>query len=243
MKIRVYLNTNIRNSFVFGWTEGDPMRLAFEFDVTTGTLDHLCNWCYREFNVDEPGEIGKRYRAASNRSLSMGDVLAFEGTGKAFAVADVGWTEIDPDKLTVVHENKLAGLVKSAKDAAYGDSNDTEIELLQEALDEALSQLGRAGSTRLLGRGSRLARSPRLDVTEVRFLGVARQATTRERNTTMGKSAPRTTRLKAGSAEWRSLIGVAAEALSTKGDLYVTVKPTGVTGNRGLITLSVDPPR
>lgn len=38
---------------------------------------------------------------------------------------------------------RLTGLVQTAKDAAEGDSNDEELQALQEALDEALRQLGR----------------------------------------------------------------------------------------------------
>ena len=57
------------------------------------------------------------------------------------------------------------------------------------------------------------------------------------------KAGPRTTKLRAGSREWQSFIGVAAEAVHSKSDLYVTVHPKGIMGNNGIITVSVDPPR
>jgi hypothetical protein len=55
-----------------------------------------------------------------------------------YSDSEVVWDFTEDDS-----EDTLGPAVRAAKDAAYGDSNDDEIELLQNALDEALSALGR----------------------------------------------------------------------------------------------------
>lgn len=105
--------------------------------------------------VDVPDEqfstdvVREAYRALRSR-LADEDYL-----GDAICVTTDDWSVTthvlvsSGDQITAFPVSKpyedatLAADVRLAKEAAYGDSNDTEIEFLQSALDQALRALGR----------------------------------------------------------------------------------------------------
>lgn len=100
--VKVYLNENLRDSFVRGYVPGDPLRLAASweerFQRNPGEiLEHV----FDELNIDEPTESWAReYRANRNRSLSKGDVVVFGET--AWACESVGWKQVAMSDAVVV---------------------------------------------------------------------------------------------------------------------------------------------
>jgi hypothetical protein len=80
MHVVVYFN--VHPDHFLGYEYGHPLQKAFEYDAPTGSeLFRLAEEAFNAFNA--PGElvlpdyraIAESYRAAGNRSLSVGDVL------------------------------------------------------------------------------------------------------------------------------------------------------------------------
>jgi hypothetical protein len=87
---------------------GDVMHLAFEYslpyrsgwDESDGDAADLavCNEAFEWFNVGE-NDVATRYRAAGNRSLSVGDVVVIDG--RAYGCGRVGWDTLTDFKPTL----------------------------------------------------------------------------------------------------------------------------------------------
>jgi hypothetical protein len=91
--VKVYLNTNERESFLRGYVPGDLLRLAVAWRTTQHSPSEELNRAFRELNIDSPTtDWAKDYRASRNRSLSKGDVVVFGET--AWACESVGWKQI-----------------------------------------------------------------------------------------------------------------------------------------------------
>ncbi len=91
--VKVYLNTNERESFLRGYVPGDPLRLAATWTTPQHNPGEELNRASRELNIDEPTtDWARQYRADRNRSLSVGDVVVFGET--AWACEKVGWTQV-----------------------------------------------------------------------------------------------------------------------------------------------------
>lgn len=91
--VKVYLNTNERDSFMRGYQHGDPLRLAATWNTSQNNPNEELNRAYHQLNVDAPTEQWARdYRANRNRSLSKGDVVVFGET--AWSCESVGWKQI-----------------------------------------------------------------------------------------------------------------------------------------------------
>jgi hypothetical protein len=91
---------NLHPDHFFGYEHGHPVRKAFTYDApTTSGLIELADEAFAAFNAPlellAPAyrKIAEAYRAAGNRSLSVGDVLQIDGTW--LACASVGWVELD----------------------------------------------------------------------------------------------------------------------------------------------------
>ena len=103
----VYLN-EAPNSFL-GFNRINPAQLrraaTFELPIPTGTrpqrsaIDTALAQVFEQLNIDTPTAAwAQQYRAAGNRSLSVGDVVAIGET--AWAVASFGWTPVSAEQLS-----------------------------------------------------------------------------------------------------------------------------------------------
>lgn len=91
--VKVYLNTNERESFMRGYQHGDPLKLAATWTTSQRNPHEELNRAFRELNIDSPTEKwAKDYRARRNRSLSKGDVVVFGET--AWSCESVGWKQL-----------------------------------------------------------------------------------------------------------------------------------------------------
>lgn len=76
------------------YAEGDLVYRAFDYTDDAPDAEDLivCERAFRWFNEgDNP--IVRKYRAAGNRSLSVGDVVVVEG--RAYGVGSFGWDRIE----------------------------------------------------------------------------------------------------------------------------------------------------
>jgi hypothetical protein len=98
--VKVYLNRNERESFMYGWSPGHPLELAAEYQSPYGDeidgienapgIAGILNQTFRELNIDFPEtDWGKDYRHRGMRSLSVGDVVVIGEL--AYACERVGW--------------------------------------------------------------------------------------------------------------------------------------------------------
>jgi hypothetical protein len=80
---------------------GDVMHLAFEYrdDAPDAEDMVVCERAFRWFNVEDNNPIVRKYRAAGNRSLSVGDVVVIEG--RAYGCGRFGWDAIEDFKPTL----------------------------------------------------------------------------------------------------------------------------------------------
>ena len=95
--VKVYLNRNERDSFIYGYKEGHPLELAVEYQAPldesktlTQDVQGILNLAFRELNIDFPTtDWANEYRAKGMRSLSVGDVVVVGEL--AYACDRVGW--------------------------------------------------------------------------------------------------------------------------------------------------------
>lgn len=96
--VAVYVN--LHPDHFFGYQPGHPLQKVFGYEIpTTSDAYTLADEAFAAFNA--PLEllnptyraIAKAYRAAGNRSLSVGDVLRIGDTW--LACAPTGWVELD----------------------------------------------------------------------------------------------------------------------------------------------------
>lgn len=93
-----------------GYKPGQAMLKVFTLEVPALDIDNALNKAFHLLNVgDDPDMMGGlpdpqavAYRAARNRSLSVGDVLVADGV--AFAVASFGFDRVTLDPADVVAE-------------------------------------------------------------------------------------------------------------------------------------------
>lgn len=81
----------------------EPRTFAYDSD---DDLDEV----FQRFNVGED-EIANRYRAAKNRSLSVGDVILIEEDGRraAWLVAPLGFTPLPVEEADTLIEDSRGG--------------------------------------------------------------------------------------------------------------------------------------
>ena len=109
-------------------------RLVVAYGVTVHPRDPVQGDPQTE--ATEPQDLSDRMYAALAEVLGRHTIDA--------ALEEINNMPIQPhERPSETTEDTLGELVRHAKDCAYGDSNDAEIEALQGALDEALLQLGR----------------------------------------------------------------------------------------------------
>lgn len=99
MQVKVYINeapelfSRLPGSSG-GYQAGDPLRLAVEYSVEGNGIYGALEGAFYLFNEGHPTQAEvARYRAAGNRSLSVGDVVVLvtpEGP-EAHACASCGW--------------------------------------------------------------------------------------------------------------------------------------------------------
>lgn len=90
----------------WGYKAGHPLVKVASLIVDADTVEQAMDVAYRLLNVGDDPDFGTPdpqaldYRAARNRSLSVGDVLVFDGV--AFTVADMGFEQVNVDPAQVV---------------------------------------------------------------------------------------------------------------------------------------------
>ena len=94
--MQIYLNTNTRNSFMYGFSHGDRMvtsddLLTFEFDKCDDTV--AADKAFKIGNLRLADRNGKQY-LPQIRSISVGDVIDVDGI--FYAVADFGFRTVVP---------------------------------------------------------------------------------------------------------------------------------------------------
>jgi hypothetical protein len=93
--VKVYLKDGDERLFM-PYQPGDTVRLAIEYrDNADDPTDMVvCERAFRWFNVGENhNPVVRRYRAAENRSLSVGDVVVVDG--RAYGVGRFGWDTLE----------------------------------------------------------------------------------------------------------------------------------------------------
>src|SRR5215467_10138396 len=93
MKYEIWSNVSLRPMrFFSGYEPGDKMKKSWEGELDISQLtggevtNRLLDWIWHKFNQDD------RPNGQIAHSLSIGDVVVLDG--EAFAVANVGWTEL-----------------------------------------------------------------------------------------------------------------------------------------------------
>jgi hypothetical protein len=97
MRVRVYINEQetikttdgVTKSHWFGYSPGDELRLAIEYDVPAGPDASVLEDAFRLFNIEEEDPRAVEYRSRRNRSLSVGDVV--EINDRRYACEMLGW--------------------------------------------------------------------------------------------------------------------------------------------------------
>jgi len=69
--------------------------LGFTYEMPSSWLSvsTLLEWVFTEGNIGETSEFATGYRAAGNRSISVGDVVVIDDV--SYACASTGWTPIE----------------------------------------------------------------------------------------------------------------------------------------------------
>lgn len=98
--VNVYHNTNPDwgDKSLSGYRDGDKLKLVFSY---LGGLDDEIDECERAFRIgngeafrdDSERAYSHAYYAAARRSLSVGDVVEYDGS--MWACDSFGWTAID----------------------------------------------------------------------------------------------------------------------------------------------------
>lgn len=116
MNVNVYHNVTVDPvgrplGMLDGYREGHRLVLVTQFEMDGGAVDNsTLEEVFRLLNVGDDPEFGTpdpravAYRAAGNRSLSVGDVVQVDG--EWFAVDRFGWT---PIKKPTVEEARREG--------------------------------------------------------------------------------------------------------------------------------------
>lgn len=105
--ISVYFN--LHEDHFFGYEHGHPVQRVFSYEAPrTSGLMELAEEAFAAFNaplelLSEPYRgVAERYRAAGNRSLSVGDLLKIDDDWVACASA--GWTRLEQAPVEVPGE-------------------------------------------------------------------------------------------------------------------------------------------
>lgn len=93
--------------YLQGYTDGDPLVKVATVTVPDSITEvsSACEWVFRLLNVGDDPAFGTPdpqaldYRRRRNRSLSVGDVLLFDGAG--FTCANAGWAacRVKPEQI------------------------------------------------------------------------------------------------------------------------------------------------
>lgn len=109
VEVRVFHNNNAPHSFSSGFKLNDSITEVYSYTVlVTGEVrdEDLAEEAFTLFNVGHDPEFGTpdlravEYRAAGNRSLSIGDVVAINGRFHALTRSR-GWCELAEEPLIV----------------------------------------------------------------------------------------------------------------------------------------------